>query len=132
MIRRPPRSTRTDTLFPYTTLFRSFGILDSGFVNATANRSPESPIPNPQSPQRRAERDADAEGMARQPAPRAARCLVRRCDRAGGDGAGGGDRQPGAVAVGGAASGADRGLAQRTGGAQRALRPRRNTVDAPR
>src|SRR3546814_11067733 len=28
MIRRPPRSTRTDTLFPYTTLFRSFGILE--------------------------------------------------------------------------------------------------------
>src|SRR3546814_5330261 len=27
MIRRPPRSTRTDTLFPYTTLFRSFGQL---------------------------------------------------------------------------------------------------------
>src|SRR3546814_12905953 len=33
MIRRPPRSTRTDTLFPYTTLFRSvrpdegFGLL---------------------------------------------------------------------------------------------------------
>src|SRR3546814_11502984 len=26
MIRRPPRSTRTDTLFPYTTLFRSEGI----------------------------------------------------------------------------------------------------------
>src|SRR3546814_11115459 len=25
MIRRPPRSTRTDTLFPYTTLFRSHG-----------------------------------------------------------------------------------------------------------
>src|SRR3546814_3856271 len=32
MIRRPPRSTRTDTLFPYTTLFRS-----SDFV-ATYNR----------------------------------------------------------------------------------------------
>src|SRR3546814_12852426 len=29
MIRRPPRSTRTDTLFPYTTLFRSDG--ESGF-----------------------------------------------------------------------------------------------------
>src|SRR3546814_8191389 len=29
MIRRPPRSTRTDTLFPYTTLFRSRGTLDS-------------------------------------------------------------------------------------------------------
>src|SRR3546814_8472227 len=30
MIRRPPRSTRTDTLFPYTTLFRSaqFGAAD--------------------------------------------------------------------------------------------------------
>src|SRR3546814_5616935 len=26
MIRRPPRSTRTDTLFPYTTLFRSLGM----------------------------------------------------------------------------------------------------------
>src|SRR3546814_19872156 len=25
MLRRPPRSTRTDTLFPYTTLFRSSG-----------------------------------------------------------------------------------------------------------
>src|SRR3546814_8570060 len=28
MIRRPPRSTRTDTLLPYTTLFRSFGVFD--------------------------------------------------------------------------------------------------------
>src|SRR3546814_4775049 len=28
MIRRPPRSTRTDTLFPYTTLFRSDGVED--------------------------------------------------------------------------------------------------------
>src|SRR3546814_15565876 len=27
MIRRPPRSTRTDTLFPYTTLFRSVGVV---------------------------------------------------------------------------------------------------------
>src|SRR3546814_2339858 len=30
MIRRPPRSTRTDTLFPYTTLFRSRGSIMSG------------------------------------------------------------------------------------------------------
>src|SRR3546814_1281364 len=29
MIRRPPRSTRTDTLFPYTTLFRSPSVLDA-------------------------------------------------------------------------------------------------------
>src|SRR3546814_6797707 len=28
MIRRPPRSTRTDTLFPYTTLFRSLAPWD--------------------------------------------------------------------------------------------------------
>src|SRR3546814_6875011 len=28
MTRRPPRSTRTDTLFPYTTLFRSFIFVD--------------------------------------------------------------------------------------------------------
>src|SRR3546814_2832021 len=32
MIRRPPRSTRTDTLFPYTTLFRS--------PDASRDRSP--------------------------------------------------------------------------------------------
>src|SRR3546814_9289187 len=31
MLRRPPRSTRTDTLFPYTTLFRS-GKRLAGFV----------------------------------------------------------------------------------------------------
>src|SRR3546814_947892 len=30
MIRRPPRSTRTDTLFPYTTLFRSNALAHSG------------------------------------------------------------------------------------------------------
>src|SRR3546814_5077629 len=34
MIRRPPRSTRTDTLFPYTTLFRS---LDPAKVNCRVN-----------------------------------------------------------------------------------------------
>src|SRR3546814_8923251 len=30
MIRRPPRSTRTDTLFPYTTLFRSIAVMLCG------------------------------------------------------------------------------------------------------
>src|SRR3546814_8231260 len=30
MRRRPPRSTRTDTLFPYTTLFRSHHLADHG------------------------------------------------------------------------------------------------------
>src|SRR3546814_20591293 len=37
MIRRPPRSTRTDTLFPYTTLFRSETTEKSEFVRC--NRS---------------------------------------------------------------------------------------------
>src|SRR3546814_1629650 len=31
MIRRPPRSTRTDTLFPYTSLFRSLEMIDFHF-----------------------------------------------------------------------------------------------------
>src|SRR3546814_6139293 len=34
MIRRPPRSTRTDTLFPYTTLFRSVDVDGGGRRNA--------------------------------------------------------------------------------------------------
>src|SRR3546814_6178823 len=40
MIRRPPRSTRTDTLFPYTTLFRS--------VIATPAASSIAPVPRSQ------------------------------------------------------------------------------------
>src|SRR3546814_3862441 len=51
MIRRPPRSTRTDTLFPYTTLFRSlltavtrqddveFGLLFSSRASSGGSRS---------------------------------------------------------------------------------------------
>src|SRR3546814_20393743 len=34
MLRRPPRSTRTDTLFPYTTLFRSFDTNPAGLQRA--------------------------------------------------------------------------------------------------
>src|SRR3546814_12226801 len=37
MIRRPPRATRTDTLFPYTTLFRSVG---GRTLNQTVNGAP--------------------------------------------------------------------------------------------
>src|SRR3546814_7010021 len=33
MIRRPPRSTRTDTLFPYTTLFRSVPLLTPAYAS---------------------------------------------------------------------------------------------------
>src|SRR3546814_5277476 len=42
MIRRPPRSTRTDTLFPYTTLFRAAGDSDdsarlmTGFISRSS------------------------------------------------------------------------------------------------
>src|SRR3546814_5182318 len=36
MIRRPPRSTRTDTLFPYTTLFRSLPGVEKGADHALA------------------------------------------------------------------------------------------------
>src|SRR3546814_11320368 len=39
MIRRPPRSTRTDTLFPYTTLFRS-GFCGEGFIPAGCGAGP--------------------------------------------------------------------------------------------
>src|SRR3546814_13119940 len=37
MIRRPPRSTRTDTLFPYTTLFRSSHRRRQGALPMTAS-----------------------------------------------------------------------------------------------
>src|SRR3546814_15949155 len=50
MIRRPPRSTRTDTLFPYTTLFRSLvqksysvnfpGEFGGGVINLTTKSTP--------------------------------------------------------------------------------------------
>src|SRR3546814_10491892 len=49
MIRRPPRSTRTDTLFPYTTLFRSEVEADAGAVGIAGPR-----------------RDDDALGLQRQ------------------------------------------------------------------
>src|SRR3546814_13101700 len=54
MIRRPPRSTRTDTLFPYTTLFRS------GVGNACAG-GPRQVTPGPgQRPEYRRRRQRPA------------------------------------------------------------------------
>src|SRR3546814_6362737 len=42
MIRRPPRSTRTDTLFPYTTLFKRhvsyFSVIDTIIMSKTSTR----------------------------------------------------------------------------------------------
>src|SRR3546814_19283482 len=57
MIRRPPRSTRTDTLFPYTTLFRSRSLQPATSrparhqgAHAVSAGAGSPPIPNPQSP----------------------------------------------------------------------------------
>src|SRR3546814_14224255 len=55
MIRRPPRSTRTDTLFPYTTLFRSGSRGDRPYRRRTP--------PQPQRPHAR--RRADHTGQHR-------------------------------------------------------------------
>src|SRR3546814_3829833 len=41
MIRRPPRSTRTDTLFPYTTLFRSIECLEKKPKHNKRSRDPK-------------------------------------------------------------------------------------------
>src|SRR3546814_4802512 len=47
MIRRPPRSTRTDTLFPYTTLFRSEWEVrgSKGLMSMTSPGRSCSPVP---------------------------------------------------------------------------------------
>src|SRR6056297_1234895 len=44
MIRRPPRSTRTDTLFPYTTLFRSCGTRRPLHRGTSRRRSPRGAV----------------------------------------------------------------------------------------
>src|SRR3546814_2336038 len=56
MIRRPPRSTRTDTLFPYTTLFRSPGARLQQMLGLTSLRSRTICLP----------RSADLNGRAKQ------------------------------------------------------------------
>src|SRR3546814_5880046 len=47
MIRRPPRSTRTDTLFPYTTLFRSVVDRQHRAVERHADEQPARARPGP-------------------------------------------------------------------------------------
>src|SRR3546814_6008055 len=70
MIRRPPRSTRTDTLFPYTTLFRSARITASGPVARKA--SGEAPMieerfrkSNTPSPERSEEHTSELQSLMR-------------------------------------------------------------------
>src|SRR3546814_3601584 len=55
MIRRPPRSTRTDTLFPYTTLFRS-GRYDKARPAHSRSRSKASAAPVDATPERGTDR----------------------------------------------------------------------------
>src|SRR3546814_18902594 len=78
MIRRPPRSTRTDTLFPYTTLFRSSvgaqpsdrvaRFLDAAGVQERAARNnPNKAVPGEKAQERaeeKAQKLADAEEAA--------------------------------------------------------------------
>src|SRR3546814_14482918 len=67
MIRRPPRSTRTDTLFPYTTLFRSsatfaaaeYGSVRRGLNHSSRRSSRNGKLPSP-TPPARIERSRDA------------------------------------------------------------------------
>src|SRR3546814_4363316 len=44
MIRRPPRSTRTDTLFPYTTLFRSVSLSAFGAIDGELKLADRAPV----------------------------------------------------------------------------------------
>src|SRR3546814_16745194 len=44
MIRRPPRSTRTDTLFPYTTLFRSLPAPSTAHTRWAVRSAPSLPL----------------------------------------------------------------------------------------
>src|SRR3546814_8464662 len=44
MIRPPPRSTRTDTLFPYTTLFRSGSLVAASLVAMVHDAQPDGPV----------------------------------------------------------------------------------------
>src|SRR3546814_6246291 len=46
MIRRPPRSTRTDTLFPYTTLFRSINFGKWTFILMSEFSASLAPVPS--------------------------------------------------------------------------------------
>src|SRR3546814_801841 len=70
MIRRPPRSTRTDTLFPYTTLFRSglLAVCACSFVVAFCMLHPfrfefATPRWRPEVPRGRAHRFGDRAGL---------------------------------------------------------------------
>src|SRR3546814_978156 len=78
MRRRPPRSTRTDTLFPYTTLFRSRQHL-VGHRADLQLRLHADPADVGRQPARRGSRRFCRRRVARDAWRRAAARLVRRC-----------------------------------------------------
>src|SRR3546814_6044806 len=76
MIRRPPRSTRTDTLFPYTTLFRSASgdpvrnpkrviMLRSQALGRICSSNPQECISRSADQRRKTEENRDAPGRIR-------------------------------------------------------------------
>src|SRR3546814_7976191 len=68
MIRRPPRSTRTDTLFPYTTLFRSLGAIARLVIGQVADdqiaSTPLGPLDDEQ-PRRSEEHTSELQSLMR-------------------------------------------------------------------
>src|SRR3546814_17738072 len=82
MIRRPPRSTRTDTLFPYTTLFRS------SIEASDAFHAPARPVglergctplrPYPRTERRRCARLSGQAGAARRAPPSPPHAVIGR------------------------------------------------------
>src|SRR3546814_2384555 len=85
MIRRPPRSTRTDTLFPYTTLFRSragekgaIGGAEHGGLGAEIDVAKIDMRALVHSHQRRRHRDIDIFARAGLGAAMERACLPRR------------------------------------------------------
>src|SRR3546814_1450494 len=59
MIRRPPRSTRTDTLFPYTTLFRSSPNVSRRTPALRSSPASTAPRPRSRPPRRNARRSEE-------------------------------------------------------------------------
>src|SRR3546814_14541311 len=79
MIRRPPRSTRTDTLFPYTTLFRSpLSAATDGTTASRPARDDGSAVLFPVQAQA-SEADRLSQSRPKNPVPRIGELRIRPC-----------------------------------------------------
>src|SRR3546814_10991286 len=76
MIRRPPRSTRTDTLFPYTTLFRSQEAVDA--IRIAVRRASLRVDPDPVDREAPGDARTAVDGVQHAPVPA---CPCRRMER---------------------------------------------------